>query len=236
MVDQISKALLRIVSQSDGYAKAQRAAVSELFQAVVSILPRIDTLVRRADFTMSDSITIQAVFIAIGPFFVADPTADGKNSKGSIIISTLGGPAALRGLNLSALSLIRSVRDLSMTVSRFLTVVQLFANNEEQRAWIIEEILTSLIKIPDLKHKGGQFRSVVQTLLWFITDLLEDCETENPYILFQLCYFSSSRLHRTCSAMSATSSLSNVALPRLRLKTFCSVTKKERCGSELVSI
>jgi len=121
MVDQISKALLRIVSQSDGYAKAQRAAVSELFQAVVSILPRIDTLVRRADFTMSDSITIQAVFIAIGPFFVADPTADGKNSKGSIIISTLGGPAALRGLNLSALSLIRSVRDLSMTVSRFLT-------------------------------------------------------------------------------------------------------------------
>lgn len=105
MTDHVSKALLRIVKQSDPYAKAQRGAVSEIFQALVSILPRIDTLVRRADFTMSDSITIQAVFIAVGPFFVADPAA----GKTSVITATLGGPTALRGLTLSALSLIRSV-------------------------------------------------------------------------------------------------------------------------------
>lgn len=58
---------------------------------------------------MSDSITIQAVFISVGPFFVADPSADGRHGKGSVIVSTLGGPTALRGLSLSALSLIRSV-------------------------------------------------------------------------------------------------------------------------------
>lgn len=57
---------------------------------------------------MSDSITVQAVFIAIGPFFVVDPAGDGK-ARGSLVLSTLGGTTALRGLRLSALSLIRSV-------------------------------------------------------------------------------------------------------------------------------
>jgi cohesin loading factor subunit SCC2 len=105
MIDHVSRALLRIVKQSDPFAKAQRSAISEIFQALVSILPRIDTLVRRADFAMSDSITIQAVFIAVGPFFVTDPAA----GKASVITSVLGGATALRGLTLSALSLIRSV-------------------------------------------------------------------------------------------------------------------------------
>lgn len=58
---------------------------------------------------MSDSITIQSVFIAIGPFFVVDPAGEGKTARGSSALSTLGGSTALRGLRLSALSLIRSV-------------------------------------------------------------------------------------------------------------------------------
>jgi len=39
--------------------------------------------------------------------------------------------------------------------------IQIFANNDDQRQWIIEEILTSLIKLPDFKQKGSQFRYVV---------------------------------------------------------------------------
>ena len=35
---------------------------------------------------------------------------------------------------------------------------QIFANHEDQRSWIIEEILTSLIKLNDTKQKAGQFR------------------------------------------------------------------------------
>ena len=66
---------------------------------------------------MSDSIIIQAVYIAIGPFFVADSggEADGGGAGGgkgtkkeSVIIKTLG-KSAMRGLRLDALSLIRSV-------------------------------------------------------------------------------------------------------------------------------
>jgi len=39
--------------------------------------------------------------------------------------------------------------------------IQIFANNDDQRQWIIEEILTSLIKLPDFKQKGSQFRYVI---------------------------------------------------------------------------
>lgn len=59
---------------------------------------------------MSEGIIIQAVYIAIGPFFVADSSVDGrgKEKKDSVILNTLGS-SAMRGLRLDALSLIRSV-------------------------------------------------------------------------------------------------------------------------------
>ena len=66
---------------------------------------------------MSDSIIIHAVYIAIGPFFVADfgGGGDTKEKKGSIILNTFG-KSAMRGLRLDALSLIRSVSDSSMSL------------------------------------------------------------------------------------------------------------------------
>lgn len=59
---------------------------------------------------MSDSIIIQAVYIAIGPFFVVDAggDSDAKAKKDNVVIKTLG-KSAMRGLRLDALSLIRSV-------------------------------------------------------------------------------------------------------------------------------
>lgn len=74
-------------------------------------------MVNAETVAMSDSIIIQAVYIAIGPFFVADSGGEvdgggaggGKGTKKeSVIIKTLG-KSAMRGLRLDALSLIRSV-------------------------------------------------------------------------------------------------------------------------------
>jgi len=45
----------------------------------------------------------------------------------------------------------------------FLNFVKIFANHEDQRSWIIEEILTSLIQLSDTKQKAGQFRYVNNT-------------------------------------------------------------------------
>lgn len=131
-------------------AQAHRRQLSELFQAISAVLPRINTLINAESVSMSDAIIIQAVYIAIGPFFVVDGGGDGsdgaggaggKGKKENIVLRTFG-KSAMRGLRLDALSLIRSI----------------FANHEDQRSWIIEEILTSLIKLSDTKQKAGQFR------------------------------------------------------------------------------
>ena len=121
---------------------------------------------------MSDAIIIQAVYIAIGPFFVVDgggdgsdstSNASGKGKKENAVLRTFG-KSAMRGLRLDALSLIRSVSWHSFCFPPFITgwltgiIPKIFANHEDQRSWIIEEILTSLIKLSDTKQKAGQFR------------------------------------------------------------------------------
>lgn len=133
---------------SQGYHRQQ---ISDLFQALSAVLPKINALVNAESVAMSDSIIIQTVYIAIGPFFVVESGAEHESSgrasskkdkeKDSIVNKTLG-KSAMRGLRLDALSLIRSI----------------FANHDDQRSWIIEEILTSLIKLSDPKQKAGQFR------------------------------------------------------------------------------
>ncbi|PPR07277.1 hypothetical protein CVT26_012437 [Gymnopilus dilepis] len=138
------------------HSQTHRRLLSELFQALSAVIPRINNLINAEAVAMSDSIIIQAVYIAIGPFFVADggggggAGGDGEGKKGkekggekgeSVVIKTLG-RSAMRGVRLDALALIRSI----------------FAIHEDQRSWIIEEILTSLIKLNDTKQKAGQFR------------------------------------------------------------------------------
>lgn len=61
--------------------------------------------------TMSDSITIEMVYLSIGPFFVVESSPSSKEKeKSNVVLSTLGGSAAIRGMRLSALSLIRRVK------------------------------------------------------------------------------------------------------------------------------
>ncbi|KAG8214779.1 hypothetical protein J3R82DRAFT_9915 [Butyriboletus roseoflavus] len=131
--------LLRYTHSSCGEL---RRLLTELFQALAAALPRINSLFSADGISMSDAIIIQAVYIAIGPFFVVESTeSDTKGKRENVVLSTLGN-SAMRGLRLDALSIIRSV----------------FANHEGQRSWIIEEILSSLIKLSNSHKKAGQFR------------------------------------------------------------------------------
>ncbi|KAH7925870.1 hypothetical protein BV22DRAFT_1088167 [Leucogyrophana mollusca] len=120
-----------------------RRQLNELFQALSAILPRINSLISGETLVMSDAIIIQMVYIAIGPFFVIESGSEGdaKGKKDNVVLNTLGS-SAMRALRLDALSLIRTI----------------FANHEEQRSWIIEEILTSLIRLSNSNKKAGQFR------------------------------------------------------------------------------
>ena len=111
MPGQCSPVLRHIVHSPPADCSQERRLLAETFHALSSILPRITQLVCAETMAMSESIIIQAVYIAIGPFFVADATTDGKGreKKDNAVLNTLG-PSAMRGLRLEALSLIRSVR------------------------------------------------------------------------------------------------------------------------------
>ncbi|KAF5374102.1 hypothetical protein D9615_008832 [Tricholomella constricta] len=151
ITSSISPLLHHLILHASPTAQAYRRQLSETFQALSAVLPRVNSLINAESVAMSDAIIIQAVYIAIGPFFVVESvggdgeTAAGSRKKGgeagSVILKTFG-KSAMRGLRLDALALIRSI----------------FANHEDQRSWIIEEILSSLIKLSDTKQKAGQFR------------------------------------------------------------------------------
>ncbi len=78
------------------------------------MIPRLSYLLGAEVVSMSDSIIIQAVYIATGPFFVVENGAEsegkGKKDSSNSVISNTIGSSALRGLRLDALSLIRNVR------------------------------------------------------------------------------------------------------------------------------
>lgn len=104
--------LNHVVRSTTSATQVHRRQLSETFQALSAVLPRINTLVNAESVAMSDTIIIRAVYIAIGPFFVVDAGGDGdakgKNAKENVVLRTLG-KSAMRGLRLDALSLIRSV-------------------------------------------------------------------------------------------------------------------------------
>lgn len=116
----LSGLLHYVVKAGSHDAKGYRRQLAEVFQAISSVLPRINNLVCADTVVMSDSIIIQAVYIAIGPFFVVESESEGKGRKDNVVMSTLG-QSAMRGLRLDALSLIRSVSLVGLTEHIVLT-------------------------------------------------------------------------------------------------------------------
>ncbi|KAJ3848406.1 hypothetical protein EV368DRAFT_49356 [Lentinula lateritia] len=153
-------------------AEASRHLLSEIFAALSATLPRISVLVggagtvRDNEIPMSDAVVIKAVFVGIGPFFVSSDEGShtlkqererdeddrgkgkakirGKKVLGGGLLTATFGKSAMRGLRMDALGLIRSI----------------FAHHNDQRSWIIEEILSSLIKVSNSKltKSADQFR------------------------------------------------------------------------------
>ena len=106
---QVPPILRTMVQTNSVETQAHRGFVAEIFQILSSVVPRINSLIRAEFISLSDVIIIQAVYIAIGPFFIMEPTPpDGKGKKPNVIHNTLGN-SAIKGLRLDALTLVRSV-------------------------------------------------------------------------------------------------------------------------------
>jgi len=108
-----------------------RRQISAMLPTLTNFLQRLYDLMQQEE--LSDSVVITVSFIAVGPFFVDS----GSNNTNSFF-----GNSGLEGVKLVALGLLRSV----------------FTNHHKQRTWILEEILTSLIKLPTAKRNLRQFR------------------------------------------------------------------------------
>jgi cohesin loading factor subunit SCC2 len=99
-----------LLSPPDPHVKICRDKLNEVHRACGATLLRVDALVRSDVVSMSDALVIQAVYVAIGPFFVVEATPESTaKGKKDVMASAILGGSAMKGLRLDALSLIRSV-------------------------------------------------------------------------------------------------------------------------------
>ncbi|WWC57550.1 uncharacterized protein I303_100082 [Kwoniella dejecticola CBS 10117] len=146
--EKISSSYLSCIVQSEttyskkGKSKAlspyfAHPALSSISASIISSIPRLTSIISKPQIAFSDSLVIQAVYLAIGPLFVNEPTV--KRSKKDLASRDGGG--VMKGLKMEALGCLRGT----------------FARYEDQRQWIVEEILSSLVRIPEQNHAQNKF-------------------------------------------------------------------------------
>ncbi|CAO1632103.1 unnamed protein product [Parajaminaea phylloscopi] len=127
--------------------------LANIFRNSCTLMDLTRRLAQLPALSLSESMIFTTVYAGIGPFFVAEPTTltgssdAAKNSmrgrKGmNLLAPGLGdGGAALKSLRQSALALLHNI----------------FARHPDQRQWIVEEILTSLGKLPDMNKNRSRY-------------------------------------------------------------------------------
>ncbi|WAQ85397.1 hypothetical protein PtA15_6A25 [Puccinia triticina] len=134
-LDAYSQKLRRVMCAS----KVISSYLSQNFSFFsTSILPKVDVLVRRID--LSESIIASVSYITIAPFFVDCgptfilPSSSTKSRK------TLQDNGSMKAMRLECLKLLRNVS----------------SKYPDQRSWIIEEILNSIINLPEQSARGSK--------------------------------------------------------------------------------
>lgn len=97
----------------------------------------LDALFTLSNVSMSDNLTIRCVYLALAPFFAHDRRTPVKtNSPCSYTHAD-----ALKPFRLAGLNMLRNI----------------FAYYPSQRAWILNEVLVSLLRLPDLRRRKRQY-------------------------------------------------------------------------------
>lgn len=127
--------------------------LAAIFQSTSSSMSSAQKLVALPSISLSETIIFSVIYAAMGPFFAIEPEiltgtseAAKANARGRKALEALapgvgGGSTAMKSLRLPALNLLRNI----------------FARHPAQRQWMIEELLTSLVKLPDMKKNRKQF-------------------------------------------------------------------------------
>ncbi|WVW81234.1 hypothetical protein I302_103225 [Kwoniella bestiolae CBS 10118] len=129
-------------SSKKGKAKAlspyfSHPSLSAIAASIISSIPRLTSMISKPQLAFSDSLIIQTVYLAIGPLFINEPML----KRGKKDATGKEGGGVMKGLKMEALGCLRGA----------------FARYEDQRQWIVEEILSSLVRIPEQNHVQNKF-------------------------------------------------------------------------------
>lgn len=126
--------------------------LSRIFKTCCSSMGQASKLVNLPSMSLSESIIFSAIYAGMGAFFAIEPellsgtsdaakvAARGRAAMDALASGSGGGGTVMKLLRLPALNLLRVI----------------FARHVDQREWIIEELLTSLTKLPDMKKNRRQ--------------------------------------------------------------------------------
>ncbi|CAO1626974.1 unnamed protein product [Sympodiomycopsis kandeliae] len=139
-------------SDPTGIFTASGEYLSRIFKTSCTCVTSAHKMMHIPSTALSESIIYSAIYAGIGPFFAIEPEVVTGNSDAAKLSSRartamealapgLGSSGeAMKHLRRPALDLLRDV----------------FAQHHQQRQWIIEELLTSLTRLPDMKKNRRQ--------------------------------------------------------------------------------
>ncbi|WFD43242.1 Sister chromatid cohesion protein 2 [Malassezia psittaci] len=133
------------------------------FHLTCSTMASLDRVVVLSSVSMSDTLIIACVYLAIAPFYAQDNLVSLPNSS-----SVYCQGYALHPLRLCGLSILREI----------------FAHYTEQRAWVLSELLASLLRLPDLRHRSREFRLAngkkIYTMTALLLQLIQAASADDP--------------------------------------------------------
>ncbi len=134
--------------EAEAFTSAARCleTITRLFERAQASLNSLQRLCVSGNVALADAVTITLVYLTLKPFFVSEIEKSATSSKNKDAVhlplaDALGGVAAAGKLRRPSFSLLRYI----------------FSKQPQHRHWIIEEILTSLMKLPDMKKGRKQY-------------------------------------------------------------------------------
>ncbi|ORY23265.1 hypothetical protein BCR39DRAFT_549569 [Naematelia encephala] len=134
----------------------QQPNIALIARSCCSAVPHLTSLLKRTDVAFSDSLVIQTVYLALSPLFIAEPTVKKSKKKESAAVASESGLSVIKALRMEALACLRAV----------------FTRYEEQRQWIVEEILGSVVNVSDQSKAQTRYQLPNGTSIHTLSALL----------------------------------------------------------------
>ncbi|PWN20858.1 hypothetical protein BCV69DRAFT_283065 [Microstroma glucosiphilum] len=127
--------------------------LASILRSCCVLLSQAQKVVLLPSISLSETILYSAIYAGLGTFFAAEPdTLSGTSDAAKASIRGRKAMEALAPGVDATNTVMKSLRQPALGL-----LCNVFSLYSEQRQWIIEEILTSLVKLPDMKKQRKQY-------------------------------------------------------------------------------